>query len=66
VTVFGAKPDGEVLESYLKAGVRRALFGVSQMVVVCEMCRRAAAKGGKRPVFYVTHITGIFDEHLKE
>ncbi len=42
------------------------IFGLSQMVATCEMYRRAAAKGGKRPVFYVTHITGIFDEHLKE
>jgi len=42
------------------------IFGLSQMVATCEMYRRATAKGGKRPVFYVTHITGIFDEHLKE
>jgi transaldolase len=42
------------------------IFALSQMVAACEMYRRAAAEGGKRPVFYVTHITGIFDEHLKE
>jgi transaldolase len=42
------------------------IFGLSQMVAACETYRRATAKGGKRPTFYVTHITGIFDEHLKE
>lgn len=42
------------------------IFGLSQMIAACEMYRRAATRGGKRPVFYVTHITGIFDEHLKE
>jgi transaldolase len=42
------------------------IFGLSQLVVACEMYRRAATKGGTRPTFYVTHITGIFDEHLKE
>jgi len=42
------------------------IFGLAQAVATCEMYRRTTAKGGKRPVFYVTHITGIFDEHLKE
>ncbi|HWT80370.1 MAG TPA: transaldolase family protein [Candidatus Methylomirabilis sp.] len=42
------------------------IFALSQMVAACEMYRRAVAVGGKRPAFYVTHITGIFDEHLKE
>jgi transaldolase len=42
------------------------IFGLSQMVAVCEMYRRVAARGGRRPAFFVTHITGIFDEHLKE
>ena len=46
--------------------VATEIFGLPQMVAACEMYRRAVAVGGKRPAFYVTHITGIFDEHLKE
>ena len=42
------------------------IFGLAQMVAACEMYRGATAKSGKRPAFFVTHITGIFDEHLKE
>lgn len=42
------------------------IFGLAQLVASCEMYRRAVAKRGRRPAFYVTHITGIFDEYLKE
>jgi transaldolase len=42
------------------------VFGLAQLVASCEMYRRAAAKSGRRPAFYVTHITGIYDEYLKE
>jgi transaldolase len=42
------------------------VFGIPQLVASCEMYRRAVAKRGIRPAFYVTHITGIFDEYLKE
>jgi transaldolase len=59
----------KAMEHLLQAGVQviaTEIFGLSQMVAACEMYRRATAKGSKRPVFYVTHITGIFDEHLKE
>ncbi len=40
------------------------VFSVSQAVAVCEMYARMAGKTGRRPPFYVTHITGIFDEYL--
>jgi transaldolase len=59
----------KAMEYLLAEGVQviaTEIFGLSQMVATCEMYRRATAKGGKRPVFYVTHITGIFDEYLKE
>ena len=59
----------QAMEALLAEGVQviaTEIFGLAQMVATCEMYRRATAKGGTRPVFYVTHITGIFDEHLKE
>jgi len=42
------------------------IFAVAQAVHVCEVYRRAAAKSGQHPPFYVTHITGIFDQYLAE
>jgi transaldolase len=42
------------------------VFAVSQAVHICEVYRRAAAKSGQHPPFYVTHITGIFDQYLAE
>ncbi len=41
-------------------------FSVDQMTHMCESYRRAAEKSGKHPPFFVTHITGIFDQYLAE
>ena len=40
------------------------VFSIAQAVYICELYERASAKCNKRPPFYVTHIAGIFDEHL--
>jgi transaldolase len=64
-TAAGLKAMEQLLGEGMQV-IATEIFGIAQMVATCEMYRRAAAKGGKRPVFYVTHITGIFDEHLKE
>src|SRR3990172_77757 len=56
----------EVLVSEGMPVIATEVFLLSQMIAVCEMYRQAAAKADKRSAFYVTHITGIFDEHLKE
>ena len=42
------------------------IFAVAQAVHIWEVYRRAAAKSGQHPPFYVTHITGIFDQYLAE
>jgi len=42
------------------------IFAVSQAVHICEVYRRSAAKNGQHPPFYVTHITGIFDQYMAE
>jgi len=41
------------------------IMAISQAVYVCEMYMRISKECGKHPPFYVTHITGIFDEHLQ-
>ncbi len=40
------------------------VMGISQAIYICEMYSRVSKKCGKYPPFYLTHITGIFDEHL--
>ena len=40
------------------------VFSVAQATRVCELYESVANKTGKRPPFFVTHITGIFDEYL--
>ncbi|MCL5986866.1 MAG: hypothetical protein M1371_09960 [Actinobacteria bacterium] len=41
------------------------VMAISQAVYVCEMYKRVSKKSGMHPPFYLTHITGIFDEHLQ-
>lgn len=40
------------------------IFGVSQASLVAERYETACKHFGNRPPFYLTHITGIFDEYL--
>ncbi len=42
------------------------IFAVSQAIHVCEVYERAAKRSGKYPPFYLTHITGIFDQYMAE
>jgi transaldolase len=41
------------------------VFCLDQAIYICEAYERAASAAGKRPPFFVTHITGIFDEYLQ-
>jgi transaldolase len=40
------------------------VFAMAQAEEVCELYQRVSNQCGKHPPFYVTHITGIFDEYL--
>jgi transaldolase len=40
------------------------VFAMAQASAVCELYQRVSQKCGKHPPFYVTHISGIFDECL--
>lgn len=41
------------------------VMAISQAIYVCDMYKRVSSKYTKYPLFYVTHITGIFDEYLQ-
>ena len=40
-------------------------FSISQTIAMCELYESISKKTGKCPPFFITHITGIFDEELK-
>jgi transaldolase len=40
------------------------VFSLAQAVAVCERYQQASERTGNRPPFFVTHISGIFDEYL--
>lgn len=42
------------------------IMSVSQMASACEAYKKASSESGFTPPFYVTHITGIFDQWLAE
>ena len=41
------------------------VMGLSQAIAICEAYREASRASGRSPAFYVTHITGILDDHFK-
>ncbi len=42
------------------------IFAVSQALAMSEAYEQAARKSGRRPPFYLTHITGIFDQYMAD
>ena len=40
------------------------VFSIDQTIHMCDLYQRAANKTGKHPPFYITHITGIFDDYM--
>jgi len=40
------------------------IFSIAQTTHMCEVYQDAVKKTGNRPVFFITHITGIYDEFL--
>ncbi len=41
------------------------VFSLSQVVTACEVYERATARGGTRPAFFMSPITGILGDHLR-
>ncbi|MDI6696109.1 MAG: transaldolase family protein [Anaerolineales bacterium] len=42
------------------------IFGVSQMVMICEKYLEISKRTGKKPAFYMSHIAGIYDDYLRD
>jgi transaldolase len=42
------------------------IFTLTQAIEICERYQRAAARTGNHPAFFVTHISGIFDEYVEK
>lgn len=40
------------------------IFGISQFTHICETYARVSRKSGHRPMFYMSHIAGIYDDFL--
>jgi transaldolase len=41
------------------------IFGVSQFIMICETYQRVSNKTGNKPMFYMSHIAGIYDDYLR-
>jgi transaldolase len=41
------------------------IFGVSQMINLCETYQRVSQRCGNRPTLYISHIAGIYDDYFK-
>jgi transaldolase len=48
-----------------KPVIATEIMAISQAIAVCEVYRKASEESGNTPAFFVTHISGILDEHLK-
>ncbi|NPV55121.1 MAG: hypothetical protein HPY76_00405 [Anaerolineae bacterium] len=41
------------------------IFATSQAIALCETYEKASRQSGKRPVIYLSHIAGIYDDHFR-
>lgn len=41
------------------------IFGISQAIALCETYMKASQRTGKHPILYISHIAGIYDDHLR-
>lgn len=60
----GIKSMGRLIEKDIPICATE-VFSISQAVHICELYQRVAKKCDNHPPFYVTHITGIFDQYLE-
>jgi len=42
------------------------VFAIQQALDLCELYEKISKKSRKQPKFYISHITGIYDEYLRE
>lgn len=64
VTTWGIEAISAMVERDIPT-MATEVMGLSQAVSICEEYQRVSRKSGKTPPFFVTHITGILDDHFK-
>jgi len=64
VTEWGIKAISALVEKDIPT-MATEVMGLSQVVSICEAYQEASDKSKHTPPFYVTHITGILDDHFK-
>jgi transaldolase len=63
-TVSGLKAIETMIEENIPINATE-IFGVSQFVAINEMYQRVSARTGNKPMFYMSHIAGIYDDYLR-
>ena len=63
-TVSGLKAIETMIEENIPINATE-IFGISQFVAICEMYQRVSARTGNKPMFYMSHIAGIYDDFLR-
>lgn len=64
VTTWGIEAISAMVERNIPT-MATEVMGLSQAVSICEEYQRVSRMSGKTPPFFVTHITGILDDHFK-
>jgi transaldolase len=64
VTVWGIDAISTMVNHNIPT-MATEVMGLSQVVSICETYQKASESSGATPPFYVTHITGILDDHFK-
>lgn len=60
-------PGLKAMETMVAEGIpinATEIFGVSQFISICEAYKKVSAESGMKPMFYMSHIAGIYDDHL--
>ena len=65
VTEAGLKAIETLIEMDIPI-IATEVMAISQAIYVWELYQRVSKRTGKTPPFFTTHITGIFDDHLKK
>lgn len=64
VTKWGIEAISAMVEQNIPT-MATEVMGLSQAISICEAYQKASDERGFTPPFYVTHITGILDDHFK-
>ncbi|MFA6505905.1 MAG: transaldolase family protein [Treponemataceae bacterium] len=63
-TKVGLEAIGELLAENIPV-IATEIMGISQAIAACELYKKVSAKHKIDAAYYVTHISGIFDDYLK-